>query len=234
MLRCLWVGRGHINKTVRLHGAVWGPLGWSRIKPHNSRSGNCFAAKHNQNDCLSTHKPMPPSERLCSSSLARNQMSSAAAPCLRTDTSEQQHALELKVSELYQDLAEFDAPDREEMLMLLRDKHTRYLQARVCAVHSSHPPALCAHSDTTPCSAHIPHCLVRPAAAVACWASTDSSLQCWLLRQAVLSGESCLARANRCTNDSALTHVPACTLTHVPAHTPAADRAGWGSCLGLL
>jgi hypothetical protein len=53
------------------------------------------------------------------------------AAFLRTDTSDQQHELEIKVSEMYQDLHEFDAADREEMLMLLRDKHTRYLQ--VCA-----------------------------------------------------------------------------------------------------
>lgn len=59
-------------------------------------------------------------------------MASAAPGFLRTDTSEQQHTLELKVSEIYQDLAEFDAADREEMLLLLRDKHTRYLQARLC------------------------------------------------------------------------------------------------------
>jgi hypothetical protein len=68
---------------------------------------------------------------------------SSAAPFLRTDTSEQQHALELKVSELYQDLAEFDAADREEMLMLLRDKHTRYLQARA---HSRSRPAQRPHT----------------------------------------------------------------------------------------
>jgi hypothetical protein len=54
------------------------------------------------------------------------------AAFLRTDTSDQQHELELKVSEMYQDLQEFDAADREEMLMLLRDKHTRYLQVRSC------------------------------------------------------------------------------------------------------
>ena len=47
---------------------------------------------------------------------------------LRTHTSEQQHELEVKVADLYQDLQDFDAADREEMLLLLRDKHTRYLQ----------------------------------------------------------------------------------------------------------
>jgi len=47
---------------------------------------------------------------------------------LQTHTSEQQHELELKVSELYRDLLEYDGEDREEMLLLLRDRHTRYLQ----------------------------------------------------------------------------------------------------------
>lgn len=47
---------------------------------------------------------------------------------LRTHTSEQQHELEVKVSELFSDLQDFDEADREEMLLLLRDRHTRYLQ----------------------------------------------------------------------------------------------------------
>jgi protein farnesyltransferase subunit beta len=50
------------------------------------------------------------------------------ASFLQTHTSEQQHDVELKVAELYQDLAECDAAEREELLLLLRDRHTRYLQ----------------------------------------------------------------------------------------------------------
>lgn len=56
---------------------------------------------------------------------------------LQTDTSKQQHELEVKVADLYQDLQEFDDADREEMLMLFRDKHTRYLQVQ------SHGAAIC-------------------------------------------------------------------------------------------
>lgn len=52
------------------------------------------------------------------------------ASFLHTDTSKQQHELEVKVADLYHDLHEFDDADREEMLMLLRDKHTRYLQVQ--------------------------------------------------------------------------------------------------------
>lgn len=61
---------------------------------------------------------------------------------LRTHTSEQQHELEVKVSELYQDLADFEAADREEMLMLLRDKHTRYLQVLALDPPPLLPPPL--------------------------------------------------------------------------------------------
>jgi hypothetical protein len=52
------------------------------------------------------------------------------ASFLHTDTSKQQHELEVKVADLYQDLQDFDVADREEMLMFLRDKHTRYLQVQ--------------------------------------------------------------------------------------------------------
>jgi hypothetical protein len=58
---------------------------------------------------------------------------------LQTHTSEQQHELELKVSDLYQDLHDFDEADREEMLLLLRDKHARYLQVCSAAGPDSAP-----------------------------------------------------------------------------------------------
>lgn len=115
--------------------------------------------------CQPTNACLHLRESCAAAPLALNQMASAAAPFLRTETSVSQHALEVKVSELYQDLAEFDAPDREEMLMLLRDKHTRYLQVHVCAVTLP----LSAHTATGPrAQTHTFHCLVRPAAAVAC------------------------------------------------------------------
>lgn len=87
----------------------------------------------------------------CNNTAGRQGLHSAAtamATFLRTDTSDQQHALELKVSELYQDLQEFDAQDREEMLMLLRDKHMRYLQvclqqADYCSTATPWIAALC-------------------------------------------------------------------------------------------
>lgn len=50
------------------------------------------------------------------------------ARSLETDSSKQQHALELKIAELYQELTEFESPERDEMLLLLRDRHARYLQ----------------------------------------------------------------------------------------------------------
>lgn len=47
---------------------------------------------------------------------------------LHTHTSVQQHELEQTVSQIYADLVEFDEEDRQEMLLLLRDRHMRYLQ----------------------------------------------------------------------------------------------------------
>eukprot|EP00878_Enallax_costatus_P019839 GHUV01020944.1.p1 GENE.GHUV01020944.1~~GHUV01020944.1.p1 ORF type:complete len:411 (+),score=108.03 GHUV01020944.1:536-1768(+) len=47
---------------------------------------------------------------------------------LETDSSKQQHALELKLADLYQELSEFESPERDEFLLLLRDRHARYLQ----------------------------------------------------------------------------------------------------------
>eukprot|EP00775_Hariotina_reticulata_P002241 gene2241-2553_t len=47
---------------------------------------------------------------------------------LQTHTSEQQHTVELKVAELYEDLSACDAAEREDLLLLLRDRHARYLQ----------------------------------------------------------------------------------------------------------
>ncbi|WIA37295.1 hypothetical protein OEZ86_014233 [Tetradesmus obliquus] len=48
---------------------------------------------------------------------------------LETSTSKQQHELELKVCDAYQDLLEFEGQDRDELLLLLKDRHARYLQA---------------------------------------------------------------------------------------------------------
>lgn len=47
---------------------------------------------------------------------------------LKTSTSEQQHALEVAIADQYQDLLEFDGEERDELLLLLRDRHGRYLQ----------------------------------------------------------------------------------------------------------
>lgn len=69
---------------------------------------------------------------------------------LQTHTSEQQHELELKVSDLYQDLHDFDEADREEMLLLLRDKHARYLQ--VCSTTGP---------DSAPSPVSPPECTPR-------------------------------------------------------------------------
>jgi hypothetical protein len=74
------------------------------------------------------------------------------ASFLHTDTSKQQHELEVKVTDLYQDLQDFEDADREEMLMLFRDKHTRYLQ-----VHSQQS---CNESRGLPCCTKPPGCLV--------------------------------------------------------------------------
>ena len=36
--------------------------------------------------------------------------------------------MELKIADLYQELSEFESPERDELLLLLRDRHARYLQ----------------------------------------------------------------------------------------------------------
>jgi hypothetical protein len=63
---------------------------------------------------------------------AAPRVSTALPRFLRTHTSEQQRELELKVADLYADLTESEpGAERDELLVLLRDRHTRYLQVRV-------------------------------------------------------------------------------------------------------